>query len=466
MGKNLDDFVDKLNEKEFEDKNVSNNTIIDRTKKKIRKFRIIVYIKSIAAILVFSIIASAFIPNTPVNAFCKRVFSFIPGVGVVQTDEGKGVISALKESVTQNEGREHITIESAYVQNGYLIVKAKTNIGLSDSADMSKELLKFYAGELNPKIYLQNNGEWIQPASMQITGASPDTGVYKLQAQFKLPEEINKESEFNFSMEGFDPNIKIVLNEVISSTEISELGYNGTLGDIHVFADFERKEDTIQVMLSTVAPKEYKNIRFKLFDDEQEMFKSVYIIDSRGNEYKSDRQQEEENDADFNVFYFNVPTEAKGLKLIIPQALYNRRFDDEMYKVKIPSVNEVVNVNKRFHIGESDVTLESVEFISKGSEILPETFKNFDSLKINLKAVNTVRGKEKVIRVLPIFLVRQNIFEGYNMIGQSIYEEKKNFSDQSRYAIGVFNGMENTKGIKLIFEIEFAYIKGTEIVLE
>ncbi len=469
MSKNLDEFVSNIKENEYPADDVFKRNVLKKTMKKIKFKKRYNLASQIAAIFLAIVMISALIPNTPVNAFFRKTFSFIPGIGVVENDSyDNRIVSVLKDDVTVRIGNEYITINSAYIQNDWLIVHLKTNVGLGNSNALgNKELLKFYAGELNPEIYLVYKNDMLKPQGKQTAGASLTDGTYSIQAQYQLPEGLLNKNEFTFAMEDFDQNIKIVMYELDGAGDIEDMGKHAIVGEIVVFADVERQTDTVRIMLSAVAPKGYRNIRFSNREIEKELFSSeIHVIDAEGTIYLRNVEMAKENGANVNTFYFSIPENAQGLKLIIPQVMYEKQIT-ELYKFKLPGNNEKLYINKKYSTGENDIILKELEKLPAGSDLVPEEFRAFDSLKLDMEAINTSNsGKEIICRIIPSYKIKNNIIHDYMMTSQSTRADVWGLEIQSGYTISVIDDIDSIKNIALELEVECAYLQNTTIILE
>lgn len=467
MDNNLDKFTENIDPKVYNTDEEFKSGVIRKTNVRIGRRKCFQSIKGIAIVCLIVLAVSAFIPDTPVNALYKKIFSWVPGIGVVESDEKNLVTGVLKENVTEKFEKEYVTVNSAYVQNGYMTVKVKTNVGLSDPDMLKKDVLKFFAGELNPKLYLVNKEENIAPMNMLTTGASMEDGTYEIKAGYRLPEEIARLHQFTLMLEGFQPKVCITLTEAFSSTELKDMGNVTVIGEVHVFAELEREADTVKIRLNTVAPKELKDIRFKVFDFEQELFPNgIRLKDSHGQYYIPDQELEKANHADIHTFYFRVPADRKGLKLEIPQVLYSRRIT-EAYKIKRSNANEILQINKIFEAGENIITMETLELVPAGSEMLPDVFKESNCIKIRFSAENCLDpGNEIICRVLPEFKVKTGLLGDYKTVSQSLNAELWNVHDQTGYSICAVDHLEEYKHLSASFDIECAIISEVEMKLE
>lgn len=453
----LDEFIDNISESDFAIEAVMKKTILEKANKKIRKSKW-AYLKSIAAACILLVALSAFIPNSPVNALCKRIFSFIPGVGIVQNSDGVNKIKAvLNEPVKVLSGDEFVEIKTAYITDNTLRISLKTNVGAVDAEEIedSMEFKRFFAGETAPTLYLVGANGKTKSSHSVWGGPSFETRVYTMDASFIL-EEVSIISEvYKFEMAGFNQLIEIAMSPVNSVTNPESISNVAVIDNIMVFANISRGKGILEVLLSSVAPEEYKDIRFHLFDHEAQLFNSgVKVIDEDGMTYMPDEKLRENNNGNIGSLYFNIPDEARGLKLIVPQILYNKRNYENGIKISIPKIGHEKRINKKLDLPGSKIIIETASIVPVGDPLLPDGFREFDCLRIDAVAVVGNNKREMVLRIIPRIEVPDSGF-GYNSTSQSSYAELWD-SDQKGYSITSFDGLTSTKKILINFDVEYA----------
>ncbi|NLE25230.1 MAG: hypothetical protein GX625_07800 [Clostridiaceae bacterium] len=364
----LDAFTDNISEADFALEADMKRVILEKTYKKIRKNKWD-YFKSIAAACVLLAALSAFVPNSPVNALCKRIFSFIPGVGIVQDTDGVNPIKAvLNEPVKAIDGDEFVEIKTAYITDNILHVSIKTNVGAINAGkfDDPAEFKKFFAGETAPDLYLIGFKGKIKSGHSVWSGPSFETRVYSIDASFILADEDINNQVFKFEMDGFDQSIEIAMSSVNSGIEPESIGNVAVIDNIMIFANINRENGILEVLLSSVAPEEFKNIRFHLYDHEAQLFdKGIYIADADGNIYKPDDELREKRNSDIDILYFNIPDQADDLKLIVPQILYSKRNYENGIKISMPKIGLERRINKKFQKGYSITTFDGLTSTKK-----------------------------------------------------------------------------------------------------
>ena len=257
----LDEFVKDLDVSGPDIDSKMKQQILHKTHRKL-KYRWL-SLRNIAAACILVIAVSAFIPSTPVNALYQKIFSFIPGVGVVQSEQDRGEIrSVLEKPVKVTDGDEFIEVKTAYVMDHTLNVSVITNVGAMDTGEWkdAAEFKKFFAGETSPGIYLLSGSERVKANHVMRSGPSYETRVYSIDAGFILNDGDFNMQRFELEIEGFDKTVEIDMTPVKSGIIPQDMGNVAMIGDMMIFADFNRRDDVLEVLLSAVSPKEYKNI--------------------------------------------------------------------------------------------------------------------------------------------------------------------------------------------------------------
>ena len=126
--RNLDMFTSNIDESSYTIEFSIKQKILEKTLNRVKQRWS--FLKAIAAASILFILLTAFIPGTAVNALCKKIFSFIPGVGVVQnSDESGRIVSVLENPVRVTDGEMFVEVKSAYIKDKTLNLYIKTNVG-------------------------------------------------------------------------------------------------------------------------------------------------------------------------------------------------------------------------------------------------------------------------------------------------------------------------------------------------
>jgi hypothetical protein len=423
------------------------------------------YAKRIAAAVIILALLSAFIPNTPVNALALRIFSFVPGLGIIQgTDEGGSIKSVLNEPVKVTEGDRFVEIKTAYITGRLMKVSIKTNVGSQDAEKYNDpaEFKEFFAGETAQEVYLLGTNGRIKSGHTVRSGASFETGVYSIEANFLLGGDDIDRKVFSLIVEGFNKEIKITLAQVNTDSSPEALGNAAVIDNVMILANVSRQDDVLEVLLSSVAPNDYQNIRFHLYDEEKQSFKdTVHITDKDGNNYLPDEETRLQNNADVIDLYFKIPQNKEGLKLVIPQILYARSYNKNDIKINMPEPGRDTKINKVLDLNGSVVTVEKASLIPSNDPILPADFKKSDCLRVDAVSRVGNNSRESVMRVVPNVEIPDGFFK---FIGISQSANSELWTEEQRgYSLVAFEKMEKTKKILLKFDVEYVMSGPCEI---
>ena len=471
---NLDSFVERINESEFTMNKDMKEKILSKTYNKIsietkekknisqvKRNKISIFsVKNIAAACLTIFIVTAIIPNSPVNALYQKIFSFIPGVGVVQNESEDGIVkSALNEPVKVTDNDEFLEVKSAYIANNTLSVSINTNIGTSriENIKDKKEVLKYFSGETMPGVYLMVKGEKVKLKNYSTGSPSLETKAYNIKGYFYLDENTPDDALFQISIDGFDKAANFKLSPVKNGMTPESMGSTITVKGITIFANTDRSDGILSVDLSTVALKILKGIRFYLFDHEKALFPdSIYILDKDGIRYQPDEDLRKLKNSGVHTFYFRIPDDREVSKIVFPQILYSRDYDSEI-RINMPKVDKAININKEIELGESKLRIENASIVSKNDSLLPEEFKNFDCLRIDYSTGYKNESNEKILRIIPDIQV-PDAMTGYRSPSSGIHSELCPLDKNEGYSITEFEDMDKTKKIMINLGIEFAII--------
>ncbi len=460
----LDEFIDSISESDFVIESDIKKAILQKTIKKIRRNKWFNF-KSIAAACILLVVLSALIPNTPVNALYKKIFSFIPGVGIVQNPDGENLIkAALNEPVKVFDGNEFVEVKSAYITGKLLRIFIMTNVGSTDVGRFNNLAdYKKYMAEISPRLYMIDSNEKIKSNHSVWTRPSFETQVYSIEASFILGEEDLDSRTFKFEIEGFSQMVEIVMSSVNSGTDPESMGNVAIIDNVMVFANVSRTNGILEVLLSSVTPEEFKNVRFHLYDHETQLFEQgIYVVDEDGNIYKPDDELRQKNNDNINNLYFNIPDDKDGLRLIIPQILYEKRRLVDL-KTSIPEIGKERIINKELDFSGTKIIVEKASIITATDSFLHDEFKADYYLRIDASGLVGENKREMVVRVIPTVKVSDGGF--YLSVSQCTSGELWD-SSQKGYSITAFDELSPTKKIILNFDIECAMTGPWEINLK
>lgn len=470
---NLDRFINDINESEFSinsdlknkvlNKTFSRLCIEDREKSilKAKKSKTGVFtLRNIAAACLAILIINAFIPNSPVNALYEKIFSFIPGVGVIENESGDGLIKcALNKSERVMDHDEFLEVKSAYITSNSFHFTINTNIGTNRIKDIKnkEEVLKYFSGETMPGIYLLVNGQKVKLENYSTSSLSLETKTYTINGYFYIDKNTPPDALFQISMDGFDKTVAFKLSPVKNGITPESMGSTITVHNIMIFANTDRSNGIVTVNFNVIAPKSYRGVRFSPFDHEKALFpESVSILDKDGVRYQPDEELRKQNNSGINTFYFRISDNKEVAKIVIPQILYSQDYDSKI-KMSMPRVGEVVHINKEIDLENALLQMEEASLVPKEDSTLPDEFKRFDCLKIGYSTSYKKGSNTKILRIIPDIQVPDTLI-GYVRPSSSVYSELCPLDKNEGYAILEFENMDKTKRIMINLEVELAVI--------
>lgn len=440
----LDKIVDTIDESNYELDNEMKNNILKKIKRKQKQKSVLTIIKSIAAIVVLSFLTFTFIPNNPVNAFMKQVFSFIPGVGVTALNEEYKVERVLNNIITYEDEKNYVDLYQAYIIGDYIQLAVQTDLYTIEK-DKDDDFIDF----------INNTFLIIDGEKIKATGTAGGSEIFE--SSYPLSDAQKNAEEFTLFLERENIMITFTLEKVKSSENPSEVGSCVEVDDLMIFANLKREKNSCEVIISQVAPSNYKSISYEWFEHEDQLFtQGVYIIDSENNKYELVEKDINKNRYK-NTFYFNVPAKANGLRIVIPQLLYEIQLDEKVL-LQIPKEDEKQMVNYVFDMKTHSIELESV--IYRKNE-----YDNDIPAKLVMKMSEITKDEDYIIRrVLPLFETKKHILSQFMKTSQGTYSEV--WKNHEGLSISEYEGMKEKDQVKISFEVEMAYIKDVIINLD
>lgn len=411
------------------------------------------------------LILSGFIPSTPIHAFVQNVFQLIPGLGIIQNEENQRISLATTKAYKEESEGAFLEIKYAYVMNKVLQINAVTNIGYSEMDFTNKEeMLKKAAGEGETplRLYLLSGSKKIYLQNYTVAGPSMETGAMKFTGSLPLNEDLLQQTSLIIGFDHFEKQIQLNLENVEEGLYPDTMGSCLMIDDLLVFADLQRSGNLAVLNLSSVHPKQTRNLRFDPFDFEKEMFSSsIQMIDSEGTIYYPNDQLREENNDSENSFYFEIPSDQAGLKVVIPQIFYDTWGIGDI-KVPMPRLNETIAVNEKFECETTKIVFEGLTLLPKDNEVVSSEFGE-DTLKLDFSAQGQ-NSMVKVLRVMPEIKVKDG-FEYYGTSSHG-YAALWDAELQEGSYYTVFDKMEEVSKILVEIETENVMVGPFEIEIK
>ncbi len=421
--------------------------ISKKTKAKIKQAKVKNIINSLVAILVISFIVLAAIPNTPVNAFLKKTFSFIPGVGVIEQDDNQEITSILIEPVTYEKEELFLDIYAAYIQGNILTIKVESNIYNEKSEEVANKLQTSSFEDVSSDLYLYVGTKKIK-ASM-IWGSE---GIFE--ASFLLEDMPYNNEIYTIGFTNANLTLNLTMTTIQPISDKDLIANWIIADDIIFFANMERVENDVSIIISHVTSRELEHLTYEWLDYESELFsQSVHVIDEHGNIYEPMERPGNINRYR-NTFFFDIPITSQQLQLVIPQVLYTQKAEKDVI-VSIPKLNQIKEINEVIDNRAFEILLNQLQY---------EIVNNKGNLKIDISGKdNQIDDFTIIRRVVPWLLIRQNIFSDFIRTSQSVHADI--WRNQQGVVNITYEDIKEKDKVKILFTIDYAYTKDITIQL-
>ncbi len=394
--------------------------ILRRTFRRVRRMQTAARYAAVACIAL--LVISYFTPNTPVFALRQAVLSYIPGIGVVRNAGDSDIVSdVLACPVRVVDGDKFVEIRAGFIKGDTLAISGLTNVGTVDAAGLgsTEEYKDIYSEVETPHIYLIRGDTRIKAGLQVWAGPSFETGSYKMNAYFNLDQETAGGPHI-LEMDGFGKSIEISLTPTKTGILPEEIGSATVVDGVMIFANITREKDIVEALVSIIAPDEYQNPRCYLFRHEKALFESgICIVDEDGVRYEPDEDLRAGRDEDINTFYFHVPGDRNGLKLVVPQILFESRYRGNDLAISMPG-EEGAALKRQVQLGSYTVSLDGATLIAAGADVLPEDFKPGCCLEITTSATAENGSRESILRLVPEILLPGSGFPSPGRVSQSV----------------------------------------------
>ncbi len=422
--------------------------ISKKTKTKIMKVKVNNIINSLVAVLVISFIILAAIPNTPVNAFLKKTFSFIPGVGVIEQDDNQEITSILIKPVTYEKDGLFLDIYAAYIQGNTFHIKVESNIYNENSDEVRTKLQTSSFKDISSDLYLYIGSKKIKQS--MLWGSE---GIFE--ASFLLEDVPNNNEIYTIGFTRSNLTFDLAMTTIQTASDKDLIANWIVADDIIFFANMERKENDVSIIISHVTSRDLENLTYEWREYESELFSQpVHVIDEQGNIYKPIKRPGNINRY-INTFFFDIPITSQELQIVIPQVLYTQKAEKDI-TVSIPKLDQIKKINEVIDNSAFEILLNQLEY---------EIINGKGNLKIDLSGKdNQIDDFTIIRRVVTKFFTRKNIFSNFIMTSQSVNADI--WRNLQGVVNGAYNDIKEKDKVKISFTIDYAYIKDIIIQLQ
>lgn len=314
-----------------------------------------------AAVLLLVISTFAIGVDNIANAF-SRLFSFIPGYGIIENNE------TIKYTV---DGRKLSSENDVAIISLKNVVATENNISVSfellkknfDESKLLKEkkkeweILEKGGQPTRPTILLHANGKEFNMSSSSMGSGGETDHVF---INFEInPEDINSNTIYKLEYKDYNISIDFKLKKYDSFDSLDEIGPTGTQNNISVTAVSNKKDNRLEVELYTINKSNYNISSFTKEYDKGFEGKDVLLQTSRGiRKYATPDSSMGAN----NKFYFDLLSDEKDLVLKIPYLIVESN-ESQNISLKIPKEGEKLKVNKKVEFKDSTMIINEVEKI-------------------------------------------------------------------------------------------------------
>lgn len=460
--RHFDDYMEKIKIETEEISELSHQRIIDSTLNRIntdtedhKEKPIVRWHKTryIAAVCIMLILLSGLIPSTPVNALYRNIFKFIPGVGIVESEEGYNISLATGKSYRIESDNGFLEIKYAYILNDMLYISAVSNVGYTDIEDFSnkEEVLEKFHDDSFPRIYILSGDEKIYIKNYMRSGPVRETGAAKMSGAFFLEGELLNETIFVLGIDGLEKQVSLVLEDLEDGYSPGELGNYLYIDDVLIFADLNRDGDIAVLNMSSVIPEQYYQLRFHMYDSESDLYGAgIKILDNTGVSYYPNDDMRKNNNDTGNNFYFEIPEEAEGLKVVIPQIFYDTRVIGDTV-VKMPKLDEYIPVDEVFVFDSMRINFKGLTLLSYEDDDIVDREFGEDTLRLDFEADYDEGSIHRVSRIVPRISIKR-AFNDYDLTSAHGHFPYWELNQQEGSYYTIFDGMEDAS--KVLVEIK------------
>lgn len=311
-----------------------------------------------------------------VQAAISRIFSFVPGVGIIESNNGNDRVKyCLSDPVTAENEDARLTINSAVAtENSITVVYTLYMNNASDQPKIENQP-ENKEGKKNKITLPINNSQPIIYSEDNIN----HTVILQNEATFTLkPEEISEDATYELTHKGYDVSLDFTLKECQTYSDLNQIGATGCYNDISLTAVPTYDGDHVEVELYAINKSNYRIESYgRVFYAYQG--KEINLVTESGTKsYASPNYSFDIR----NKFNFNVKSTDKNFTLNVPYLIVCGSEDEGKYvSLPIPKDGQEIDVNKEIEFEDGTMTIVSVKKIPKYSD-------DRSALQMNIKYKN------------------------------------------------------------------------------
>ena len=320
-----------------------------------------------------------------VAASLGRIFSFIPGFGIVENNESIEYI--LAETVSAENETVLCQLNTAVATKTdmtlHFTLKLKSGGGLFEDATKNK-LQSIQDGAKNRGIVLHAGSKTI----VDYTGHTAWGEFYTYLLTYPLKQEdISPDTVYGLEFEGHGLTVEFRLTDLETFSSLAQIGKTACANDISITAIPTFSEGQVQVDLYPVNKSGYFIESFNKVYQQPYLGKDLQLTTARGSKTYSS-PKDFAGLGEFRRYLFDIEPEDKDFTLKIPYLAVSS-LEEKMVTLPIPKAGEKLSVGKKIKFRDCLVTIVDVERVAGLDDDLS------DPLKITLKYDNS--SAEKVM---------------------------------------------------------------------
>jgi hypothetical protein len=371
-----------------------------------------------------------------ITAAIKKIFDFIPGVGIVENDPGKPLKNSIKYNVeslsSASSDDAALELQNAVATDDSITVSCNFSYKKLTKEQII-EKLNAMPPEPGPNVllHLMRSSGVADPSGIKYedfgSGGSEryqtDTFIFKVK-----PEDINTSTTYRIEYVDYRVSLDFKLQKIDSFENLDQIGATDTHNDISITAVAKENDGVLTV---DVYPINKGNLQIYAFAQEPKergyRGRDLHLETSRGRrDYRTPDQYAGPN----TRFIFDVTAAEKGRVLKIPYLLVQTT-ESRNVVLPIPPIGKKVVVNQKVEFEDCTMIIVDVAKISEHNE---------PCLRMNLKYENKS----------PMKIMKEAQFHLTNFLGRP-HGGGGYMSDENGVTSSIELGLDKSNGDTLRF---------------
>lgn len=320
-----------------------------------------------------------------VAAAIGRMFTFIPGYGIVENNQRiKHVINEINEPISDENSDIILTVTNAITTEKEITIMFEVKNKHYSKKQAAKEKQEALNGinngeSVTSESYLNANGKRYK----ETTGYKSSSGEINVYAySYEVDSsDINTDITYLLEFNGLSASFK--LKDYESFDMLEQIGATGYNNDISITAVPEFKGNKLTVELYSINKSEYEIYSYNKDYDKGYLGEDLHLKTNNGiKKYTTPDGWAGAN----NKFMFEINSADKDLILNIPYIIVQSREEYDV-TLPIPETGEKITVNKKIEFKDCTMIITDVE------KTFSSHTDNYGELKLTLKYENILNNK-------------------------------------------------------------------------